>query len=228
MTRGARLRYAVDVCPAAGAGRSRTFRATRRRAPRLLIVRVSSKGGRRAGQHRIQQDARACGRVGQGRGVRRAGDDRDRLSAPQAAGLFGLRRPRAEDQGSSRQALAASGSGRVAVRDRVRSAPALLPRLRRSARARGVGALRSALYARFRRPHGVAGAADEPDAGHAADADRLGDGRQDPRAGRGREARSEPAGRARADRRGRGLIRGRSQVPDLRGRPRDGRDRVGG
>ena len=35
----------------------------------------------------------------------------------------------------------------------------------------------------------LAGAADEPDAGHAADADRLGDGREHPRAGRRREAR---------------------------------------
>jgi hypothetical protein len=43
---------------------------------------------------------------------------------------------------------------------------------------------RGALHARFRRSHGLAGAADEPDAGHPADADRLGDGREHPRTGR--------------------------------------------
>ena len=53
------------------------------------------------------------------------------------------------------------------------------------------------------------------------------DGREDPRAGRRREARPRPAGRASADRRGRGQLRRRSQVPDLRRRPRERRRSCG-
>jgi transposase len=43
----------------------------------------------------------------------RAGGDRDRRAAAQAARLLGLRRARSEDQGAPRQALAASRSGGV-------------------------------------------------------------------------------------------------------------------
>ena len=77
----------------------------------------------------------------------------------------------------------------------------------------------SSLIWSFRRRPRDSVAADEPDAGHPADADRVGDGRRHPRAGRRRQTRPGPAGRARSDRRGRGLIRRRSQVPDLRRRP---------
>ena len=63
--------------------------------------------------------------------------------------------------------------------------------------------------------------------GHAADADRVGDGREDPHAGRGREAARRPPGRPRADRRRRSQLRRRSQVPDVRCQPRQRRDRVG-
>ena len=49
----------------------------------------------------------------------------------QEACLLGLRRPRLEDQGSPREALAASRSRRLSMRDRVPTQTALLPRLRR-------------------------------------------------------------------------------------------------
>ena len=84
-----------------------------------------------------------------------------------------------------------------------------------------------ALHARPRRSHRVAGTADEPDAGRAAAADRVAHGRHDPRAGRRRQARPPPPGRASVHRRGRGLIRRRAQVPDLRRRPSGRLDRVG-
>src|SRR5450755_234150 len=74
-------------------------------------------------------------------------------------------------KGPSQQALAPSPSRRPALPARVPAQTAALPGLRRSARARGVGAWRRSLHARLRRPHGVARATDEPDAGHAADAD---------------------------------------------------------
>jgi hypothetical protein len=73
-------------------------------------------GGRRAGQYRIQPDARAPGRMGPRGGVRPGRDDRDGLSASRTASLLGLRRARVEDQGSPDQALAALGRRRGAAR----------------------------------------------------------------------------------------------------------------
>ena len=84
-------------------------------------------------------------------------------------------------------------------------------------RCRGPG--RARVTRATSKTHRVAGAADEPDAGRAAAADRVAHGRHDPRAGRRRQARPRPPGRARVDRRGRGLLRRRAQVPDLRRRP---------
>ena len=112
------------------------------------------------------------GRMGQGCGVRRAGGDRHGRVTPQTAGLLGLRSARAESQGSPRHALAALGCRRGALPHRVPAQTAVLPGLRRSPRACRVGARRRAVHPRFRRHDRVAGAADEPDAGHPADADR--------------------------------------------------------
>ena len=94
------------------------------------------------------------------------------------------------DQGAPREALAASRSRRpVAASSSAGSAgctaraAAMCTSTVPWARAGVV------VHARLRGSRGVAGAADGQDAGHQADADRLADGREDPRAGRRREAR---------------------------------------
>src|SRR5450631_3031822 len=66
---------------------------------------------------------------------------------------------------------------------------AVLPGLRRRVRGGAVGQGRREVHARVRRSGCVAGAADEPDAGHEVAADRLEVGRQHPRARRHRQAR---------------------------------------
>jgi zinc-finger of transposase IS204/IS1001/IS1096/IS1165 len=70
LTRGARLRYVVDVGTRAR-GQAGCARAgvTRRRPSAAVCWLFEGKrlhGGRRAGHHRIQPDARAPGRLGQG------------------------------------------------------------------------------------------------------------------------------------------------------------------
>lgn len=156
-------------------------------------VLAAFEGGRRAGHDGIQPDARASGRVGQGCGLRRAGGNRDGRAGSQEADLLGLRSPRPENLGSSRHALAAYRRRRRALPGRMSAQTAVSARAAGTCRRGRVGARRRAVHARLRRSHGVAVPADESDAGPPADADRLGDNRQDPRAARLREA-VRPAG----------------------------------
>ena len=209
LTRGARLRYCARRLRDGGSLELCACGATRRRllaAACWLFKGQRLRGGRRAGQYRIEPDARASGRLGQGCGVRAGGGDRDRRAAVEQAGLLGLRRARTADQGAPDKALAGAGSGRLAMRDRVPAAAPVLPGLRGRVRGGAVGEGGLALHARVRRSDRVAGATDEPDAGRAAAADRVAHGRQDPRAGRRRQARFRPAGRASVDRRGDGVF----------------------
>jgi hypothetical protein len=152
---------------------------------------------------------------------------RDGRLAPQAAGVLVVRGARAAGQGAPRQAMAASRSRRRAVRDRMLAQTALLPGVRGSARGGAVGQGGVQVHARFRGHVRVAGAADEPDADHPAAAGRVEVGREDRRPGGRRQARHRPAGRTGDDRLRRDRLRCRSPLPDLRRRPRHGRDRVG-
>ena len=77
-------------------------------------------------------------------------------------------RPASGDPRPAGEALAASGSRRQPVRDRVRAAPAALPRLRRAPGGGAVGQARRAAHARLRGRRRVAGAADGQDADRRA------------------------------------------------------------
>ena len=90
-----------------------------------------------------------------------------------------------------------------------------------------MGAGRRAVHPRLRGRRRVPGPADGQDAADQADADRVAVGRQHPRPGRRRQARPRPAGWTGDDRRGRGQLRRRSPLPDLRRRPRHRRGGVG-
>ena len=95
------------------------------------------------------------------------------------------------------QALAVADLGGLRSRDRVPAQTACTARAAGRVRVGAVGQGGLAVHARLRRSHRLAGAADEPDAGRAAAADRVAHGRHDPRAGRRRQARPPPPGRAR-------------------------------
>ena len=110
--------------------------------------------------------------------------------------------------------------------DRVRAAPAALPRLRRPAGAGAVGAAGRGAHARLRRRRGVAGAADGVRADHPAA--RVGWHTIGPIVARVvadhlDERRLEGLV---CDRRRRDLLSAPSPLPDHGRRPRHGRDRV--
>ncbi len=106
--------------------------------------------------------------------------------------------------------------------DRVRAAPAALPRLRRPAGAGPVGAAGRGAHPRLRRRRRVAGAADGVRADHPAAAGRLAHDRPDRRARRRRPPRRSPPRRAGLYRRRRDLLSAPSPLPDHRRRPRTG------
>jgi hypothetical protein len=152
----------------------------------------------------------------------------DRALASPPARLRGVRpdRPRARVPRPPRQALAASGSGRQPLRDRVRAAAVALPRPRRADGAGAVGAPGRGAHARLRGRRRLAGPADGQDADHGTAAGRLGHGRADRRARDRRAARRAPPGGPGLHRRRRDLLPPPPPLPDLGRRPSLRRDRV--